>query len=286
MDKQQIIVSGFNNAKDVNPQDVNLLQWLEGNEALNALVDQIRQEPDKTRRSELKKQLPAITPSGQFETRRAIGLKKHSGLMALDFDNCDPLAAKDVLRDIANVFYAGLSASGAGVWALIPISDPNHHRRHFDALKADFEALGLEIDPACKDVCRLRFYSYDNDPVFNLDAVPYQKLAKKPINKRPTAKTNNDDALDQLINKIVSMGRDVTSYYYDWLRIGGTLASIYGEAGRDKFHSLSQFYNDYNPRQTDKQYDACLRNPPGFGPAMIFAIAKQYGVYLTENARF
>lgn len=283
MEQQQIIVSGFRNAKDVTPQDVNLLKWLEGNLRLNAQVDQIRSEPDKTRRNELKKQLPAITPSGIFETRRAIGLKKHSGLIALDFDDCDPHAAKDRLKDIANVFYAGLSASGGGVWALIPLAYPEHHRRHFDALRADFKALGLIIDPACKDVCRLRFYSYDSDPIFNFDPVPYKKLSEPPARKRLQPATDRNDALERLIDKIVAAGQDITNDYYDWLRIGGTLASIYGEGGRNKFHALSQFYPNYDPRQTDRQFNACLRNPPGFGPAMIFAIAKQYGILLAEN---
>ncbi len=287
MDKQQkIIVSAFKSAKDTTPQDINLLKWLEGNKKLKGLVDQIRKETDKDRRSELKKQLPAITPSGKFKTRKAEALINHSGFIALDFDNCDPQAAKKVLSNIVNVFYAGLSASGRGCWALIPINDPTNHRRHFDALKADFEALGLEIDQACKDVCRLRFFSYDPDPIFNLDAVPYRKLAKKPIYRRTLQTYRGNDDLDRLIQLIVTNGRDITTDYTDWLKIGSTLASIYGEGGRDKFHAISQFYHKYDPRETDRQFTACLRNRPGYGPGMLFSIAKRYGVVLSEKAQF
>lgn len=287
MDKQQnITVSAFKSAKDVEPQDVNLLKWLEGNEQLKRLVDKIRLEPDKDRRSELKKQLPAITPSGTFTTRKAEALVKHSGFIALDFDNCDPQAAKKVLADIKNVFYAGLSASGRGCWALIPISDPTNHRRHFDALRGDFEALGMEIDRACKDVCRLRFFSYDSDPIFNLDAVTYRKLAPKPIYRRTLQTYCGNDDLERLIHLIVSNRQDITGDYEDWLKVGSTLASIYGEGGRDKFHALSQFYHKYDPREADRQYTACLRNNPGYGPAMLFSIAKRYGVVLTKEAQF
>lgn len=283
----RIIVSSFSNVKDVSPRNVYLLQWLEGNEALNALVDQIRQEPDKDRRSELKKQLPAITPSGIFETRRASGLIKHSGLIALDFDNCDPLAAKDVLRNIANVLYAGLSVSGKGVWALLPISEPYNHRRHFDALRVDFENLGLKVDPACSDVSRLRFYSYDNEPIFNFEAKPYCKLSIKKSYKRQLGQLRTGDSLEQLIDYIVSIGQDITAHYHDWLSIGGALSCIYGESGREKFHLLSQFYDGYNPRETDKQYNACLRNRPNFSQGVIFSVAQKYGILLkSSNNRF
>jgi len=286
MDQNAITVSGFKNANDVNPQPVNLLKWLEGNPALNQLVDQIRAEPDKAKRNELKKRLPAITPSGTFVKRRADQLVKHSGYIALDFDNCDPQQAKNKLFNIVNVFYAGLSASGRGCWALIPIHNPEHHRRHFDALRADFEAQGLEVDPACKDVCRLRFYSYDLDPVFNLDAIPYRKMAPQPARRKPAPMQGNESALDRLINKIIDEGRDVTTDYNDWIKIAAALASIYGEAGRDKFQGISQFYPGYSPQETDKQFSTCLRNNPGYGPAMIFHIAKQYGVLLVEKHPF
>ncbi len=277
---KQITVSCFKNAKDTNPKDVSLLRWLEGYQRLNTLVDAIRGEPDKDKRTEFKKRLPCITPSGQFTARRADALVKHSGFIALDFDDTNPQRAKRKLRGISNVFYTGLSASGRGIWALIPISDPSNHRRHFEALQADFRGLGLEIDPACSDVSRLRFYSYDRDPVFNMEAKPYHKLAPQKRYKAPRTFERAGDALERLITKIEAQGRDITADYMDWVKIGGALASVYGEAGRGLFHRISQFYPKYNPRQTDRQYNSALRNPPGFTENMIFHIAKQYDVLL------
>lgn len=185
MDKS-IIISVYRNAKDNKGSKIGLLRWLEGFERYNPLVDKIRLEPDKNKRDELKKWLPCITASGLFEKRNEPGLIKHSGFIALDFDKCEPQEAKQLLAKIKNVFYAGLSASGRGVWALIPLKHPQHHKLHFKALEADFKAMGLIIDPACKDVCRLRFYSYDPDPIFNLEAVPYEKL--KALNPAPPLK--------------------------------------------------------------------------------------------------
>ncbi len=277
---KQITVSGFKNANDTKPKDISLLRWLEGYDRFNALVDAIRAEPDKDRRRELKKGLPAITPSGRFSARRADGLIEHSGFIALDFDDTDPEQAKRTLRGISNVFYAGLSASGGGLWALIPISDPEHHRRHFEALQADFRGLGMEIDAACSDVARLRFYSYDRDPVFNMEATPYHKLAPQKRFKAPRTTKRAGDALEQLISKIEAQGRDITTDYHDWIKIAGALATVYGESGRELFHRISQFYPKYKPQQTDWQYNAVLRNPPGFTESMIFHIAKQYDVLL------
>ncbi len=278
--RQTILVSCFRSATDTQPKDVSLLRWLEGYAKLNPQVDAIRNETDKEKRSELKRQLPAITPSGTFSRRRADGLIKHSGFIGLDFDNIDPSHVKTILADIVNVYYAGLSVSGRGIWALIPISDPNHHRRHFDALQADFESLGLEVDQACKDVSRLRFYSYDPDPIFNLDAVQYAKLAPRTQYKPIQPRTESGEPLERLIQKIEATGRDITADYLDWVKIGGALASIYGEAGRDLFQRISQFYHKYSPQETDRKYNSCLRNRPGYSENIIFAIAKQYDVLL------
>ena len=73
------------------------------------------------------------------------------------------------------------------------------------------------------------------------------------------------------------------SDYVDWLKIGGTLASIFGESGRSMYHSISRFYPHYTPDETDAQYSACIRNKPGYGSGMIFSIAKKYGILLKNN---
>ena len=287
MDKlSKIEVSGFVDANDTRPKPVNLMQWLKGYRKLNIIVDQVRQEPDKDRRNELKKQLPGITPSGTFKGRRtAENLHKHSGLIALDFDYITPVQVKKILSDISNVLYAGLSASGRGVWALIPISDPQHHKRHWESLEADFKHFGLILDPKCQHVNALRFYSYDPDPVFNPDAVTYHKLAPEKVYKPRPQQGGNPDALEKLIQKIEQSGQDITTDYDSWLKIGGALASIYDERGRDLFHRLSRFYPGYSEQKADKQYNKCLRNKPGFTENIIFDIARQHGILLKNEVR-
>lgn len=284
MDQESIKVSCYRNAMDNQGKIVDLLRWLEGYALYNELVDKIRQEPDKDKRSELKMKLPAITPSGIFSIRNDNSLVKHSGYIALDFDHvADPETVKDYLGRLDFVLYCGLSVSGAGVWALIPIEHPDQHQRQYLALEADFTDIGLIPDPQCKNLSRLRFYSYDESPVFNMEAIKYERLA--PI-KEPTIYTpieahrDNDSALDYLISKIERTRTDITANYADWLKIGGTLAAMFGEAGRSRFHRISRFYPGYDKGKTDEQFTTCLKHRPNYTERMIFSIARNHNLML------
>ena len=57
-------------------------------------------------------------------------------------------------------------------------------------------------------------------------------------------------------------GVDITSTYEKWLKLGLGLAEL-GEQGREYYHGLSQFHPEYDPQETDKQFDDCLRNRSG-----------------------
>ena len=61
------------------------------------LIKEIRKEKDKTARNELKKNLPAICFSGQFNKRSDSSLLEYSGIMCLDFDGYKK--QKDMLQD-------------------------------------------------------------------------------------------------------------------------------------------------------------------------------------------
>ena len=89
----------------------------------------------------------------------------------------------------------------------------------------------------------------------------------------------NNSPLESLIRKIERTHTDITTDYNDWLKIAGTLASIYGSEGLELFHRISRFYSGYDKTQTEKQFSACLRNRPNYTESMIFSIAKKY--YLT-----
>lgn len=271
-----------------NPRPVNLLSWL-NSDKYRAKVEQIRNIEDKAERDTLKKTLPAITPGGIFNHRSLEGLLSHSGLFAFDIDFADNWNItnysdlKDQLKKLQNVAYCGLSVSGAGYWGLIPISNPDKHKEHFQALIQDFRRLGIILDKSGGDVCRLRIYSFDPEAYFNHAAKPYTKIfvpQPKPAPKYDTP-TNGDnrEKVEKIISVIALHKIDITGNYEDWLKIGCTLTSEFGSAGRRYFHEISQFYPKYEPAETDRLFNHCLKKDYSkVTISTLFYIADNYGI--------
>lgn len=190
-----IDVSCFKNYQTAwNPKPVNLLDWLKSDK-YKPQVDAIRQLSDKAKRDTLKSQLPGITPSGVFTHRRMSNLVSHTGFMAIDIDQDDTNKQIENLSDlkqqisnIKQIAYCGLSVSGTGYWALIPIEpDPKLHKAYFDYIAGIFAShWNISLDKSCKDISRLRGYSYDPEAYFNHEAVrlppPPQKVMKPAVN--------------------------------------------------------------------------------------------------------
>ncbi|MDD4018748.1 MAG: BT4734/BF3469 family protein, partial [Kiritimatiellae bacterium] len=163
--------SMFRTLADTSPQTVKLadLRMFISEGMCAELVDRIRAEPDKARRSELKRGLPCVTISGEFAGgHKAEHLVRHSGLLCVDFDAADnPDMAgragewRDRLAKDEATMLAFVSASGNGV-AVVCRIEPERHAEAFDALLEHFRIrYGLSADRSCRDVSRLRFLSHD-----------------------------------------------------------------------------------------------------------------------------
>ncbi len=111
----------------------------------------------------IKRTLPGILWSGEFSVRRKSGFVRASGLLCADVDHvADPAALRALLAGDPHCVAAFVSPSGDGIKALFPIDAARSHAESWRAVAAHCKAaFGLEIDPACKDVCRLCFVSYD-----------------------------------------------------------------------------------------------------------------------------
>jgi len=138
-------------------------RWREPMEAMRADFREGRQADYKAK----KEALPAVTFSGVFDRRANDGLRTHSGLLCLDFDDLGarlPNARRAIHAD-AHTLADLVSPSGNGLKVLVPIAatDTEGHRRCFDAAAAHFRGLGFEADPHCRDVARLCFVSSDPD---------------------------------------------------------------------------------------------------------------------------
>jgi len=162
---------------------VDILQWLlKPPYELLQLLNLVRETDDKETRNAIKARLPAVTPSGLFEVRRIDALIAHSGLICLDIDAGDNPEVSDwdalklCLPNPEHILYAGLSASGRGLFCLVPIADGKRHLQHFLALERDFREVGIVLDAACKDVTRLRGFSHDASAYVNFGAKSYEKV--------------------------------------------------------------------------------------------------------------
>jgi len=180
-----------------NPRKVNLLQWLQSDK-YKQQVKTIRQLSDKASRDALKKDLPAITPSGIFTHRRMRDFVSHTGFMAIDIDFDDTNKQignwrdlKQEISKIQNIAYCGLSVSGKGYWALIPIEpDAKLHKTYFEFIAKVFSTnWNISLDPSCKDISRLRGYSYDAEAYFNHEAVRLRPPAQDVVKRAEIAST-------------------------------------------------------------------------------------------------
>ena len=254
-----LTISYFKNARSTEPTDVNLGAFLENKKHREKVIAVRNATGDE--RNRLKKEVPAATISGTFSVRNMQGLKAYNGLVCLDFDGKDnpastPAEMKFLLAEYEEVAYAGLSVSGSGVFAIIPTNndDPSCHAKVVDILGALFAEDGLIYDRACKDVCRLRFISFDESPVINPKATVFDAKAVLPrmeseALRRPrpltfrattTGSEQNREKVEQYIQCVEACAQDVTNNYDDWYRLGMALASEFGGEGESYFVRISR----------------------------------------------
>ncbi len=150
-------------------------------------IKAVRKAANPEDRAKLKNALPAVTLSGNFTRRNVAGLIGHSGYVCIDIDDkhnpdiTDWPALRDDLANIPEVYFSALSVSGRGVFLIIPISNPERHVDHFQALEIAFKkAYGITIDKSCKDVSRLRFVSSDGHATINENAIVYTQQYNPP----------------------------------------------------------------------------------------------------------
>ncbi|MEX0681265.1 MAG: BT4734/BF3469 family protein [Balneolales bacterium] len=248
---------------DSEPETITLAEWLkrckEGR--FKSVIEAYRKSGD----AELKKSLPLVTVGAVCEGGRGRdNVVNRTGWIALDIDAkenpYDAETLRDELKKIAFVAFAGLSASGNGVWALVKVSNADKQEKHFEQLKTDFASIGITLDSTKgKNPNDARFYSYDPGAwVRNMFKI-YNRL---PVPKRITHKSYSGDTrskVETLVEKIQSERIDITHGYKNWLKIGFALSDEFGESGRDLFHAVSQYHSEYNQTETDRQFTKCVR---------------------------
>lgn len=142
-------------------------------------IEKIRSCSDKKERDELKRELlPLVCFSGTFETRSSKGLKKHSGLICLDFDGVpdeEIIPLKDKLAEDPHTHMLFISPSGNGLKQVVKIpNSARDHKKYFKALIEHFDTP--YIDKGTSDITRGCNLSYDPDLYFNENSETWVKM--------------------------------------------------------------------------------------------------------------
>lgn len=221
-------------------------------------------------------------------------------------------AAHRIGRHSPSVVYAGLSVGGCGCFVLYRIAEPWRYAEHYASIVAELSSLGLNVDTACKDIARLRFASYDPTPYLNPEAVPHTlptseaivlRKGKKEADltpQRPLPEQVDGESasvvhragltprpamgatallprIERAVAELVDRGLNIAEAYNDWYRIGCSLASAFGEAGRWMYHAISAQSAKYERTECDAQYRRCMRSH-GIGIGTLLGYFKAAGV--------
>tara|TARA_R110002051_G_scaffold324910_1_gene424547 strand:+ start:2033 stop:4387 length:2355 start_codon:yes stop_codon:yes gene_type:complete len=147
-------------------------------------VANVRVEVDKTKRNQLKAKLPLVTFGGTFTTRGNSNLKKHSGLICLDFDDIIDL---DQLRESINsdefTFSSFVSPSGKGLKVLVKIplvNNNDNYQDYYIEAQNHFNKYAI-TDDAPKAIGSCCYLSYDEHLYLNSDSKLFTDKFNRPL---------------------------------------------------------------------------------------------------------
>jgi len=135
---------------------------------------------DTEKADQLKRQLPAFTPSATFKGgRKADLLDQYSGFVHLDFDKLTPEQLNNAFQAITQIpftFACFRSPSGKGLKVFVEVSTgAEQHDIAYKQVQTYYEkALSIPCDTKCKDITRLCFVSDDPDTYKNIHSQKFE----------------------------------------------------------------------------------------------------------------
>lgn len=207
--------------------------------------------------NEKKKELWAVTLSGLFKGRGADTLIRYSGFLQGDIDKCEyPENVRDDLALDPHVRASFLSPSGKGVKLAIKVPlFPDRHRDSFFAAEKYFQDKHkVKIDPACKDINRICFTSWDPEIKGNEEAIPIEvpeKSAEFNFDTRSLAPQKNEREKAEILLQNVS-----PEDYQTWFAIGCSLKSMLGEEGYPLWVKWSAQSGKFKPEEMQRKWNS------------------------------
>ena len=200
-----------------------------------------------------KKNLPAVTFSGEFSTRANGALVKHSGYICLDLDGLEDderldAAQKKIIADPYSAWcFVSPSHAGLKIGVKIPeAKTADEHRLLFEAVERYYRKdLGLTLDHAGKDVARLCFVSYDPDIFVRMTAEPFPVEIESERAFRaatPRAREEKQVSVIEAFNRRHTIEEMLKRHGYAprgrrYIRPGGSTPSVQVSDGKSFHHS-------------------------------------------------
>lgn len=237
----------------------------------------------------LKSELP-IFALGEFRGRNNNDILNHNGFIGLDLDH-DPSNWEDSKQEIDKFLedskddpyiYACLkSVSGIGRFILVKVEVDNskfkpeiidqHTTAYLSVVSHFNRKYGIDLDDACKNICRVRYLTYDEDFRVNEDSEVFKVEVLKPeakyinnttikgISRKPSV-----SEMEEYIAEVVSTQPDFINDIGLYKTLGNAFGYSYGEQGRELFRMLCQANTaKYERDRFDREYDSFLRNANG-----------------------
>ncbi len=265
----------------------SILTQIKSDTELERIVDAIRSEPDKDKRTKLKEENLPYFVLGTFKNNYRISSNLISTqFISIDFDdlngNADELDEKLRADDNVFTFFKSPSDNRKVIYKLDRvITDGTDYRNAYTQLLPMFtERYGFETDPKTKDAAREIFLSYDPDLYVNPEPEPIDTSWITPPVQRMNKINLNKIGSEELkfVPSAIEYLKEKLEGYEDWMNCGFALASL-GEAGREYFIELSD-----NPNYSDsleeinRKFDNLIETRTGsITLATLFQIAKNYG---------
>lgn len=241
-----------------------------------------------------RKCIPCCTVGAVCTPTRTNDNATPNGLLCIDIDGeknpqiTDMDYFKIQVSVLPFVAYCARSIGGNGVYIILGITHPDKFSDVYKQLEIDFAKCGVTLDPSCKNISRARFMSYDEHPYINRHALPYKGLyvqPKKIPHLNVGAASDTERKVAQYVERIKDARIDLTMSYDDYMHIGMAISDL-GEAGRQYFHAVCQFWEKngkkYNPFDVDKDFDNFLRTTRNIHIGTFFQMCHDAGIYLSK----
>lgn len=270
-------VSLYKRVNETNSMTITLNDWLHkvtpaAKDAILSLRKTNETDP-KGAKAMKTVNLPCCTISGVFEgVRKASEVTYTNPIICIDIDEIpDGMTIEDLKKkvfELPYVFYVSLSARGEGLFALVHYNIEKSFIDIFKAIQYDFKIMGITIDKACKDICRLRFISWDSEPLEKEEVEMYDgeyieafadpRFYKEIKEERDTTLYIDDYFTYKTIKYLINNCGYRADNYDDWLMDGFRLAT-FNQYGHPLFMHLSQHSDNFNERVAERKWEECVR---------------------------